>query len=122
MLRRLATLSVLLLSLSGVIPAALACAPSVQGQCCPADAATARVYNDGPCCVAGVGSASIAAAVMEAEPRITDLPSPDQPSVLPTHATPATELVSARTTTSNAVSTPDLHQQQVYLLTGRLRL
>lgn len=129
MLRRLATLSVLLLSLSGVIPTALACAPVVQAACCPADlpenpagASASRIYNDGPCCVAEVRSESIAAAVLEAEPRVTDLPSSDQPNVLPTNAAAASEIASTRTTTSNTVSPPGLHQQQVYLLTGRLRL
>lgn len=129
MLRRLATLSVLLLSLSGVIPTALACAPGVRAACCAADlphnpigGAEPHVYNDGPCCVAEVGSESIAAAVPEAEPRVTDLPSPDQPSVLPTGIVAASDLASIRATTSNTVSRRGFHQQQVYLLTGRLRL
>lgn len=128
MLRRLAALSVLLLSLSGVMPTALACAPSVQAACCPAGVphdptggAAPHAYSDGPCCVAEVGSESIAAAVLEAEPRVTDLPSPDQPSVLPTSAVAASDFASSRATTSNVVSRPDIHQQ-VYLLTGRLRL
>lgn len=129
MLRRLATLSVLLLSLSGVVPTALACAPGAQGACCPADLAQSRTgssalraYDDGPCCVAEVGSASIAAAVLEAEPRVTDLPSPDRASVLPTSIVAASDPASTRATTTNTVSRRDFHQQQVYLLTGRLRL
>lgn len=122
MLRRLATLSVLLLSLSGVIPTALACAPGVQATCCPVGSSTPRVYNEGPCCVAEVGSDSIAAAILEAEPRVTDIPSPDQPNILPTSAAAPSEIAATRTTASNIVSHPDLHQQQIYLLTGRLRL
>lgn len=125
MLRRLATLSVLLLSLSGVIPTALACAPSVQAPCCPADLphdSTPQVYKDGPCCVVDVGSPSIAAVILEAERRVTDVPSPDQPSALPTNALAAVEFASDRANTSNRVSPPAFDQQQVYLLTGRLRL
>ena len=129
MLCRLATLSVLLLSLSGVIPMALACAPGVQAACCPADlphnltsGSAPRLYNDGPCCVSEVGSESIAVAVSAAEPRVTDLPSPDEPSVLPSSADALFFPASDRTTAFNTVSRSDRHQQQVYLLTGRLRL
>lgn len=128
MLRRLATLSVLLLSLSGVIPMALACAPGVQTACCAdlphnsTSGSAPLLYNDGPCCVSVVGSESIAVAVSAAEPRVTNLPSPDEPSVLPSSADPLFELASDRTTAFNTVSRSDRHQQQVYLLTGRLRL
>lgn len=129
MLRRLVTLSVLLLSLSGVIPTALACAPSVQGSCCPADlpldstgGSTPRVYNDGPWCVAEVGSPSTAAAIFDVERRVPDVSSPDQPTVLPTNVIAAAERVSGRATPTHRASPPELHQQQVYLLTGRLRL
>lgn len=129
MLRRLVTLSVLLLSLSGVIPTAFACAPSAQGPCCPADlprdstgGPAPPAYNDGPCCFVDAASPRIAAATLEAERRVTELPSPEQPSALPTSAIGATEFVAGRATLSNRVSPPELDQQLVYLLTGRLRL
>lgn len=129
MLRRLATLSALLLSLSGVIPTAFACAPSVQGPCCPADlpldstgGSAPQAYNEGACCFVDVAGPSIAAATLEAERRVTEVPSPGQPSALPTSASGATECVAGRATLSKRVSPPELDQQQAYLLTGRLRL
>ena len=129
MLRRLVTLSVLLLSLSGVMPTAFACAPSVQGPCCPADlprdstgGSVPQAHNDGPCCIVDVGSSSIAAATLETERRVADVPSPEQPSAFPTNAIAPVEFVAGRAEPFQQVSPPELDQRQVYLLTGRLRL
>lgn len=130
MLRRLATLSVLLLSLAGAIPTAMACVFMTQtpdccpsGQLCEPKPAPTLVASIGsPCCYAQ--SAPTRATVViqgQSERRFADSPAPDHA------AAPAfefsTAVFSLPERAALAVPPPiTISQQQLYLRTGRLRL
>lgn len=130
MLRRLATLGVLLLSLSGVAPAALACALLSQGvDCCPegqpcepASAPAIVASTRAPCCAAQPApTRSVAAARFQAERRVDDVPAPDR-SIAPGYEIPDTRFSPIEPTLAAAAPSLPLDQQQTYLRTGRLRL
>jgi hypothetical protein len=130
MLRRLATLGVLWLSLSGVAPAALACALFLQDMdCCPTGqpcdptgTPAMVVSNSAPCCAAQPApTRSVAAASFQAERRIDDIPAPDH-SVAPGYTVPNTHSSPVQPTLCTAAPSLRLDQQQTYLRTGRLRL
>lgn len=119
--RRLAKMAVLLLSLTGVVPAALACSVLAQDtDCClpdqPCDterAPTLLASSSASCCEMLPVELRTVMAVATS--------SPDHCAVL------AHQILSARSPQIAAIATPvagDLHpdQQQTYLLTGRLRL
>lgn len=130
MLRRLATLCVLLLSLSGVIPAAVACAFMTQspdccptGQPCETDGAPTVVASvSAPCCIAQPAPARSTVAVnAQHDRRLEDSPTPGHA------AAPAFEFSSSFPALPERVAfavapTIKIDQQQVYLRTGRLRL
>ena len=129
MLRRFATLCVLLLSLSGAIPVAVACAFSTQssdccpsGQRCPTEGASAvMVPADSLCCIAQSAPTRATVAVNgQSDRRFADSPLPDDA------AAPASAMLSSFSSlherTALAVLPPVIAQQQVYLHTGRLRL
>lgn len=130
MLRRLALLCVLLLGLSGVLPAAVACAftaPSTdccpQGQPCETEKTVTRVITaGGPCCNAQPApTRSTVAAQGQGDRRFGDVPVPDHA------AAPASDLPSSFTslhepTAFVAAPLTRIDQQQIYLRTGRLRL
>lgn len=130
MLRRLATLSVLLISLSGVIPAAMACALIMQGaDCCPqerpcdTDGAPAVVVSiDAPCCMAQPApTRSTATVSVQSDRRFADSPVPDH-FVAPAFEFPSSPPPLDERTVSAAASPIQIDQQQIYLRTGRLRL
>ncbi len=121
MIRRLATLAVLLLGLPGFVPAALACAvPVANTDCCPSGepchaerALVVMASDSASCCeLLPVEQRTVAAAV---------------PSLPAGGPAPAYEISTARATVFDSMTTavagsldPDL--QQTYLITGRLRL
>jgi hypothetical protein len=127
MLRRLAILGVLLLSLAGFVPAALACAVMAQHMdCCPPDQAceTDRglVWTDTSalaCCDAVSMPAPAAVAVsVEIKKHRQELPPPEFPGAHP-------GVVASRGPPQYL--RPDLSLfsfpgQDLYLQTGRLRL
>jgi hypothetical protein len=130
MLRRLAILSVFLLSLSGVVPAAVACALFLQGaDCCPsgqpcepAGTPTIIVSNGAPCCaVAPAPMRSVAAVSSQNDRRADNLPAPDHWVVL-AHEFPDIDPSPMELTVFPLALPRQLDQQQTYLLTGRLRL
>lgn len=130
MLRRLATLGVLLLSLSGALPAALACAMIVQGaDCCPtgqpcepANTPAILVANGEPCCeVQPAAMRAVVAVSSRSDSRFDDSPAPDH-SAVPAHEFPETDSSPIEPRSSAAVPRLQIDQQQTYLLTGRLRL
>jgi hypothetical protein len=130
MKRRLSTLCILLLGLSGVIPAAVACAFVTQstdcchmGQSCETGGAAAIVASvRATCCVAQPDPArSTVTADAQSERRFADSPPPDRAAV-PAFEFP-NSLHSLRERTAVAVAPPfKVNQQLVYLRTGRLRL
>lgn len=130
MLCRLATLCVLLLSLAGVVPAAVACASGAKsadccpmGQPCETESAAAFAGSaPSACCTAQPAPTRIAAVVSgPSDRRFAD-------SLLPDHAAaPASETCgsfrSLREQPALVVSVRvRVDQQQIYLRTGRLRL
>lgn len=129
MLRRLSILGVLLLSLSGFVPAALACAMMAQQMdCCPPGAACetdqgpAWTDNTGlACCDAVSSRAPTAMAVsVEIKKYSQDLPPPEFPGAHPGSIASRGPPLYARTNASLFAFPPD--RQDLYLQTGRLRL
>lgn len=130
MVRRLATLAVLLLSLSGVVPAALACADFAQDRdCCPPGQPcetqgipTFLASNSVSCCdLQPLAQQVVVAVSSKAESQPADASPPDH------CAAPALEISGARSppfVPITIVGADNLYpdQQQTYLLTGRLRL
>ena len=131
MLRRFALLGVLLLGLSGVLPAAVACALTAQStDCCPQgqpcetdQAVTLLTTTAGaPCCNAQPAPTRSTVAVQgQGDRRFGDVPVPDHA------AAPACDLPSSFTslhepTVFVAAPLTRIDQQQIYLRTGRLRL
>lgn len=130
MLRRFATLCVLLLGLSGVLPAAVACAISTQStDCCPQGrpceknrTVTLLTTAGAPCCNAQPAPMSSTVAIQgQSDRRFADFPAPDHA------AAPAFDLPSSfpslHAPTALAAALPiRIDQQQIYLRTGRLRL
>jgi hypothetical protein len=129
MLRRLGILAVLLLSLSGFVPAALACAVMAQQMdCCPPDQACqtdqgpAWTDNTGlACCEVVASRAPTAVAVsVEIKKHSQDLPPPDFPGAHPGY-------IAARgppqySPPGAALVAIPSDRQDLYLRTGRLRL
>ena len=129
MLRRLAILGVLLLSLSGFVPAVLACAAMAQQMdCCPperpCEANHAPLWTDstGLACCEAVSSHAPAAVTVSAEIKkyIQDLPPPKFSGAYP-------GCVASRGPPRVAQPDPVLlafpaDRQDIYLQTGRLRL
>jgi len=130
MLRRLATLCVLSLGLSAVVPTAVACAFMTQstdccptGQPCETDGAPTVVASvSAPCCVAQpVPARSTVVVNAESDRRLADFPTPDH-AAAPAFDFPSS-LPALHERTAIAVAPPiKIDQQQVYLRTGRLRL
>lgn len=129
MLRRFATLCVLLLSLAGVIPAAVACALTTQsadccpmGQPCETEGAPTIFVSGGSCCTAQPAPTRTSVAVPgQSDRRFADSPSPDHAGA------PAFDFrisfPSSREPTAAAFAPSiKIDQQRVYLRTGRLRL
>lgn len=133
MWRRYSILSVLLLSLWGVIPTAAACAFMAQqgADCCagsaqPCDSdGTPRVVvvsDSSFCCSARpLATGSTAAVEGQRDLRLAD-PMPPEHAKAPVPAFPSS-FSALRERTALAVASPiKLGHPQVYLLTGRLRL
>ena len=130
MLRRLAILGVLLLSLAGFVPAALACAVMAQQMdCCPPDQACD--LNQGPswtdgtglaCCEAVSNPAPAAVAVsVEIKKYSQDLPPLEFPGAHPGYiAARGPPPQHFRSDATLFAFPPD--RQDLYLQTGRLRL
>lgn len=129
MLRRLSIIGVLLLSLAGFIPAAVACAVMAQTMdCCPPDQACetnqspAWTDNSALACCESASSQAPAAIVVSVEIKkySQDLPPTDfpgaQPGVIAARGPPHY----LRPDVSLLASPPD--RQDLYLRTGRLRL
>lgn len=130
MLRRLAILTVLLVGLSGLVPAALACATMAQQMdCCPPDhtceTEQGSTLTDGTglvCCEA-VSTRFPAATVASVEIKkysSQDLPPPDFPGAHPGGIASRGPPVASRSYPSQFISPTG--RQDVYLQTGRLRL
>lgn len=130
MLRRLGILGILVLSLSGFVPVAWACAAAVQQMdCCPADQPCDE--EDVPesfgsdvaaCCSVQPSPAQAAVAtVSQKESSFEHEPTPDQWVVA---AGAVSQACSMPALDRHAKPIPSLksNQQQIYLLTGRLRL
>lgn len=128
MLRRLATLCALLLSLSGVIPGAVAYASQTQNRdCCSqsgpcsTEADFSIAASDTPsCCLAQpVPSDSTVAFAIQSDRRAADVPAPDAATALDFPNT----VPFLQTSHTGTVATPiRTNQQQIYLHTARLRL
>jgi hypothetical protein len=129
MLRRLSILGVLLLSLTGFVPAALACAVMAQHMdCCPPDQTCET--DQGPawtdntalaCCDAVSNRAPTVAAVsVEIKKYSQDLPPPEFPGAHPGVITSRGPPQYLRSDAPLFVFSPD--RQDLYLQTGRLRL
>jgi hypothetical protein len=127
MLRRLSILGVLLLSLGGFVPTALACAVMAQHMdCCPPDQACETdqgpVWTDNTalaCCDAVSTPAPTAVAVsVEIKKYDQDLPPPEFPGAHP-------GVIASRGPPQHSRPDPSLFsfpEQDIYLRTGRLRL
>jgi hypothetical protein len=130
MLRRFVTLCVLLVGLSGVLPAAVACAITTQrtdccpeGQTCETDRAVTLLTTAGaPCCNAQPAPTRSTVAVQgQSDRRFVDSPVPD-PAAAPAFDLPSSS-TSLHAPTALAAAPPiKIDQQQIYLRTGRLRL
>jgi hypothetical protein len=128
MFRRLAILGVLLLSLSGFVPAALACAVMAQHMdCCPPgqDCETGQgpVWTDTAlaCCDAVSAPAATAVVVsVEIKKYSQDLPQPEFPGAHPGVIAARGPPQYSRPDLSVVACPPD--RQDIYLQTGRLRL
>ncbi len=129
MLRRFATLCVLL-SLSAVIPTAVACAFQTQGaDCCPmgrpceTQGGPTVVASVGPsCCTAQPAPTRSTVTVnVQSDRRFADSPPPDL-AVPPAFEFPGS-FSSLYERKSGAAAAPvKISQQQIYLRTARLRL
>lgn len=122
-------LAVLLLSLSGAIPAAVACTFFAQvADCCPPGqpcepqrASPAVVSNREACCdLQPMARRAVVAVNSKAERQSSDFPPPDHDAVFG-HEIPIAHAfaLTPRTPMGTGRFQPD--QQQLYLLTGRLR-
>lgn len=133
MLRRLSILGVLLLSLAGFIPSALACAVMAQHMdCCPPDQtcdtdqapAWTQAWNNSSalaCCDAVSNPAPTVAVVsIEIKKYSQDLPAPAFPGAHPGVITSRGPPQYSRPDASLFAFPPD--RQDLYLQTGRLRL
>lgn len=129
MLRRVAILGVLLLSLTGFVPAALACAMMAQQMdCCPPDQTCET--NQGPawtdgaglaCCEVVSNRAPMATAIsVEIKKYSQDLPPPEFPGAHPGCIASRGPPQYSRPEASLFAFPPD--RQDLYLQTGRLRL
>ena len=137
MLRRMATLWVLLLGLSGMLPAALACVAGMDhADCCPRNqpcesrgdsrggsGGRTVALDGGPCCVVQApASPSSQATLSRAELRFDDVPVPDQLLALVPNVPTVSASAGAPTVIDFVPPRLLLDQQQIYLLTARLRL
>lgn len=136
MLRRMVTLWVLLLGLSGMLPAALACVAGMDhADCCPrnqpcvslgdsrGDPGGTVALDGGPCCVVQApASPSSQATLSRAELRFDDVPVPDQLLALVPPVPTVSTSAGAPTVIDFVPPGLLLDQQQIYLLTSRLRL
>lgn len=129
MLRRLAILGVLLLSLSGFIPAALACAVMAQHMdCCPPDqgceTSQGPTWTDSTglaCCEAVATRAPAAVAVsVEIKKYSQELPPPEFPGAHPGFVTLRGPPQYSRPDAALFAFPPN--RQDLYLQTARLRL
>jgi hypothetical protein len=129
MLRRLTILGVLLLSLSGFIPAALACAVMAQQMdCCPPDQTCetnqlpAWTDSAGLACCDAESNRSPAAVAVSAEIKkySQDLPPPEFPGAHPGYI--ASRGPPQHSRVDAATFAFPWHRQDLYLQTGRLRL
>jgi hypothetical protein len=129
MLRRLAILAVLLLSLLGFVPAALACAMMAQrmdccppGQPCETDQGPAWIDSTGlACCDAAASRAPVATAIsVEIKKYSQELPPPEFPGAHPGCIASRGPPQYSRTDACLSAFPPD--RQDLYLQTGRLRL
>lgn len=130
MLRRVGILGILLLALSGFVPAAWACAEAAQQMdCCPADqpcdeanATPSVVAESGLCCdLESTPTRSALAFASQKEDRSAKAPVPDH-AVAISFASPQAVSAYRRWTRIGPVPAQHNNQQQTYLLTGRLRL
>lgn len=129
MFRRLAMLGVLLLSLSGFVPAALACAMMAQQMdCCPPDHSCdtdqGPAWTDGAglaCCdaMSSRPPAAVATSVEINKYSSQDLPPPEFPGAHPGCIAPRGPPRSSHADVSLSFSPG---RQHTYLQTGRLRL
>jgi hypothetical protein len=129
MLRRLGILSVLLLTLSGFVPAALACALMAQQMdCCPPDQPCetnqrpAWTDSTGLACCEAVSSPAptVTAVSVEIKKYSQDLPPPEFPGAHPGYVTSRGPPRYLRLDVLHFALPPD--RQDLYLQTGRLRL
>lgn len=130
MLRRFATLCVLLLGLSGVLPVAVAGAFTTQNtDCCPLGqpcktdrTVTLVVPAGGSCCNAQPAPTRSTIAVYgQSDRRVADFPAPDH-AVAPASDFPSLVPSLHGPTTLAAAPPVRIDQQRIYLRTGRLRL
>jgi len=117
MLRRFTLLAVLLLTLSVIAPAVMAC--SVDDGCCSTDEAPCGLQPvaQPACCVEQPAQALIAAAAREHQPLDLRLPAGPTPAVI---RLPSQRYSTCSASAKSPGAVPD--QQLLYLLTGRLRL
>ena len=128
MLRRLATLCVLLISLSGVIPGAVAYASQTQNRDCCSESGSCS--TEAPLSIAAAVSPSCCVAqpaptdstvtfAVQTDRRSADVPAPDGAAALDFPSTTP----SAQTWLTSFAATPiRVSEQQIYLRTARLRL
>lgn len=130
MLRRVGILGVLLLALSGFVPAAWVCAEMTQQMdCCPpdqpcdeADAAPSVAAESGLCCdFESTPTRSVPVFASQKEDRSAKAPSPDYLAAA-SFASPQTISTFGGLARIHTPPLLDNNQQQTYLLTGRLRL
>lgn len=133
MLRRLGILGVLLFSVSGFVPAALACAAmAAQTDCCPegtpCDEGTAPAWEPSivpACCSAAPApERTVLASVLERQKKDSSLDRSNSDQWMArTDASAWAAFASPRPkSVDSSQSLPTENQQQTYLLTGRLRL
>ena len=129
MLRRLSILGVLLLTLSGFVPAAMACAMMAQQMdCCPPDATCEAdqepSWTDSTglaCCdVMSTRAPTAVVSAVEIKKYSQDLPPPEFPGAHPGGIASRGPPQNPRFDAPLFVFPPD--RQDLYLQTGRLRL
>lgn len=129
MLRRFAILCVLLLSLAGITPTAVACAFQTQSECCPngrpceTQGELTLVSSMGPaCCIAKPApTRSTVTFSVQRDHRSVELPTPE-PSVATASEFPTDCASLYERRHLAAAASIKIGQQQIYLHTGRLRL
>lgn len=129
MLRPLATVCVLLLSLSGIVPAAVACAFTTQSaDCCPMGQPCETRGAHALLAPGGSGCSALPAPILatvvvhgQSDRRFVEPPARDHVAAPAFDCRNSFPSPHARTVTDVA-SPIKIDQQQVYLRTGRLRL